>query len=178
MKAPSSVKGCGGADGLEPRAVVPPGIPDGLFPPVDITVHSISTRHRSRRPARIQADSVMRGRVASGIRRANIPLRQQSPVLHSGSREDASDLRGTRSTGIDGRHGYAVSRVGRTGRPIEDAKLPRLGRPNCLRPRFPTHVPVARKGATPRILLFRSAGRAACIRDQGSSARCGVGGPS
>ena len=61
MKAPSSVKGCGGTGGLELRAVVPSGIPDGLFPPVDITVHSISTRRCSQRRAPTRGDSAIRG---------------------------------------------------------------------------------------------------------------------
>ena len=129
MKAPSSVKGCGGTGGLELRAVVPPAIPDGLFPPVDITVHSISTRHRSRRLAPMQGDSAMRGRVVHGIHRANVPVHQRSPALHIGSPRDALVPRCTRSTGIDGRHGYVMSGVGRPGRPIEAAQRPRLGRP-------------------------------------------------
>ena len=56
MKAPFSVKGCGGAGGLELRPLVPPGIPDGLFPPLDIKVHPFGTWHRSRKLAPMQGN--------------------------------------------------------------------------------------------------------------------------
>lgn len=95
----------------------------------------------------MQCDSYMRGRVVRGIPRANVPGRQQSPALPIDSRNDTLVPRCTRSTGIDGRHGYVVTGVGSTWQPIEAAQRPRLGRPNCLRPRIPTHTLIAPKGA-------------------------------